>query len=45
MSRVPEFGNREDERENASHMEDGGVEQAPTVDAGGPSSEWLDRSS
>ena len=45
VSRVPEFGNQEHEHDNASHMDSGGVEQAPTVDAGGPSSEWSGRSS
>ena len=40
MSLVPEFGNNEDERNNASHMGDGGIEAVPTVDAGDPGSEW-----
>ena len=45
VSRVPEFGSEEAEHNNASHMEDGGVENAPTVDAGGLGSVWSGRSS
>ena len=45
VSRVPEFGGEGDEQQDASHMDSGGMEQAPAVDAGGPSAEGSGRSS
>ena len=44
VSRVPEFGGEEGEQPDASHMDSGGMEQAPTVDADGLSSERAGRS-
>ena len=45
VSRVPEFGGDGGEQPDASHMDSGGMEQAPTVDADGLSSERAGRSS
>ena len=44
VSRVPEFGGEGGEQPDASHMDGGGMQQAPTVDAGGLSSERAGRS-
>ena len=45
VSRVPEFGGEGGEQPDASHMDSGGMEEAPTVDADGLSSERAGRSS
>ena len=40
VSRLPEFGGEEEEHDNASHMDDGGIGPVLTVDAGDPGSDW-----